>query len=319
MYWIRFAATRVVRLVLTLLVSSLIIFAALELAPGSPLAALSGGRTLSEEAIATLTERYHLDDPFLVRYGTWLGNAVTGDLGYSMQLRDDVTSVIASRAAVTLTLVLLAGLIVVVVGIGLGIGSGLRDRSSNLVTLGFTAVLAAMPAFVGAALLLTVFSATLGWFPALGTGDGSFGDLLYHLALPALALALASIAIVARVTRAAIREELGSEHVQTAVSRGIPRRIVVRRHVVRNAGIQIVTVSGLTIAALIAVSAVVETAFAVNGLGSYLVKAATNKDLAVVQGISLVFVTAFVLVNVAIDVIANLIDPRIRHAEGAAQ
>lgn len=318
MWWVRFFALRLVRLVLTLLVASFIIFCALELAPGSPLAALSGGRTLSPEAVAALTARYNLDDPFIVRYVTWLGGVFQGDLGVSIGKRQDVSEIILGRALTSVTLVLMASIIIIVIGITLGIASGLRDRSSNLVTLAATAVMAAIPAFVGATLLLMVFSATLGWFPALGTGDGSFADLVWHLILPAVALSIASIAVVARVTRAAIREELGTEHVQTAVSRGIPYPAIVRRHVVRNAGISIVTVSGLTIASLIAVAAVVETAFATNGLGSYLVQAAASKDIAMVQGISLVFVTVFVLMNVAIDVIAALLDPRTRAAGAVA-
>ncbi len=318
MWWVRFFALRLVRLVLTLLVASFIIFCALELAPGSPLAALSGGRTLSPEAVAALTARYNLDDPFIVRYVTWLGGVFQGDLGVSIGKRQDVSEIILGRALTSVTLVLMASIIIIVIGITLGIASGLRDRSSNLVTLAATAVMAAIPAFVGATLLLMVFSATLGWFPALGTGDGSFTDLVWHLILPAVALSIASIAVVARVTRAAIREELGTEHVQTAVSRGIPYPAIVRRHVVRNAGISIVTVSGLTIASLIAVAAVVETAFATNGLGSYLVQAAASKDIAMVQGISLVFVTVFVLMNVAIDVIAALLDPRTRAAGAVA-
>lgn len=318
MWWVRFLGVRLLRLIITLLVATFIIFCALEWAPGSPLAALSGGRTLSPDAIATLTARYHLDDPFLVRYLTWLGNAMHGDLGISIANRQDVSSIIAGRAMTSLALVALASIIIIVIGVGLGIASGLRDRSSNLVTLAATAVMAAIPAFVAATLLLMVFSATLGWFPAIGTGNGSFGDLVWHLTLPAIALSIASIAIVARVTRAAIREELGSDHVQTAVSRGIPYSKIVRRHVIRNSGVAIVTVSGLTIASLIAIAAVVETAFSVNGLGSYLVKAAATKDLAMVQGISLVFVTAFVLMNVLIDVIAALLDPRTRSASAVA-
>ena len=125
-------------------------------------------------------------------------------------------------------------------------------------------------------------------------------------------------AIVARVTRAAIREEAGREHVQTAISRGIPRRLLVRRHILRNAAIPITTVSGITIASLIAVAAVVETFFSLDGLGAYLVQAAQDKDLAVVQGISLVLVTAFVVINVVVDVAYALLDPRVALGSRAA-
>jgi peptide/nickel transport system permease protein len=155
-----------------------------------------------------------------------------------------------------------------------------------------------------------VFAVNLGWFPALGAGEGVL-DRLWHLTLPAIALALSALAIVARVTRVSVREELGREHVQTAVSRGLPRHLVVRRHVLRNAAIPITTVTGITIASLIALSAVVERAFSLNGLGSALVIAAASKDFAVVQGISLVLVTAFVVTNTIVDFLYALLDPRV--------
>jgi len=130
--------------------------------------------------------------------------------------------------------------------------------------------------------------------------------------LPAISLAVGSLALVARVTRAAVREEAAKEHVQTAISRGIPWRVVVRRHVLRNAAIPITTVAGLTIASLIAIDAVVETAFSLNGLGSYLVSSAESKDFAVVQGISLLLVTAFVVVNTTVDLLYAVLDPRVK-------
>ena len=173
-----------------------------------------------------------------------------------------------------------------------------------------SAVTAAIPAFVAAIVLILVFAVDLGWFPAFGNGEG-FLDSVWHLTLPAIALAISALAIVARVTRAAIREEVGREHVQTAVSRGVPRRQIIRRHVMRNAAIPITTVSGLTIASLIAVAAVVEIAFSLNGLGSYLVQSAQSKDLAVVQGISLLLVTAFVVVNTLVDLLYATLDPRV--------
>ena len=173
-----------------------------------------------------------------------------------------------------------------------------------------TALTAAMPVFVAAIVLIGLFAVRLRWFPALGNGSGLLSDV-QHLTLPSIALALSSLAIVARVTRAAIREEARKEHVQTAVSRGIPRRQLIRRHILRNAAIPITTISGITIASLIAVAAVVETAFGLNGLGAYLIQAAQTKDLAVVQGISLVLVIAFVVVNVVVDLLYAALDPRV--------
>jgi peptide/nickel transport system permease protein len=316
MSWLRWAAVRVARLVAALLISSFVIFSAASLAPGSPLAALSNGRTLPPEQQAQLRERFHLDDPFLLRYVKWLGNAVRGDFGISIASRDEVSRLISGRIWITGQLVLYASLLILVVGIGLGLLAGIRRGAADSSVLVVTALLAAVPAFVAATLLTILFVTELGWFPALGEGDG-LGGRIEHLTLPAIALAMSSIAIVARVTRAAVRDEFGREHVQTAESRGIPRRQLIRRHVVRNAAVPITTVSGLTVASLFALSAIVERAFSLNGLGSYLVKAAGTKDIAVVQGISMVIVVAFVVVNLLVDVCYLILDPRIRTSGSA--
>ena len=297
-------------LVASLLVASFVIFAALYLAPGNPIAALSGGRPLPPGSVHVLELHYHLDESFLAQYWYWLGNALHGNLGISITLQENVSTLIASRIWTTAGLVLYASLIIVVVGIGLGVVSGLRRGWSDTSTLVVTAVSAAIPAFVAAIVLIILFAVKLRWFPALGNGTGFLSDVR-HLTLPAVALATASLAIVARVTRAAVRAEGDREHVQTAVSRGIPARWVIRRHILRNATIPITTVTGITVASLIAVAAVVEVAFSLNGLGSYLVQAAQSKDIAVVQGISLVLVTAFVVVNMVVDMLSAALDPRI--------
>lgn len=309
MRW-RFLARRVAMLVATALVSSFVIFSALYLAPGNPIAVLSGGRTLPAASIKILEARYHLNDPFLTQYWLWLRGVLHGDFGISIALRENVSTLIASRVGMTAALVLYASLIILVIGIGLGIAAGLRPGLLDTSTLVFTAVSAAIPSFVAAIVLILLFSTNLGWFPSLGGGVGVWGTI-HHLTLPAVALAVSSLGIVARVTRASVREEFGREHVQTAISRGIPYPQLVRRHVLRNAAIPITTVSGITIASLIAVAAVVERAFGLNGLGAYLVAAANSKDFAVVQGISLVLVTAFVLVNLLVDLLYALLDPRV--------
>src|SRR5580692_10414672 len=263
----------------SLLVASFVIFAALFLAPGTPLAALSGGQPLPPGSVQVLEQRYHLNESFLAQYWYWLDNALHGNLGISITLRENVSTLIASRIWTT------AGLVV-------------------------TAVSAAIPAFVAAIVLIMVFAVKLGWFPALGNGTGFLGNVK-HFTLPAVALAAASLAIVARVTRASVRQESDREHVQTAVSRGIPAHRVIQRHILRNAAIPITTITGITIASLIAVAAVVEVAFSLNGIGAYLVQAAETKDIAVVQGISLLLVTAFVVVNLLADVICAVLDPRL--------
>ena len=309
MRW-RFVVRRLVVLLVSLLVASFVIFAALYLAPGDPIAALSGGRSLPPASVHVLEQRYHLNQPFLAQYRYWLDNALHGNLGISIMLRENVSTLIASRIWTTAGLVLYASLIIVVVGVVLGIVSGLRRGGLDTSTLVVTAVSAAIPAFVAAIALILLFAVKLGWFPALGNGT-SFLSNVRHFTLPAIALATASVAIVARVTRASVRAESDREHVQTAISRGIPARYVIWRHIVRNAAIPITTITGITIASLIAVAAVVEVAFSLNGLGAYLVQAAESKDIAVVQGISLILVTAFVVVNMLVDVLYAVLDPRV--------
>ncbi len=305
-----FLAKRLMMLVATLLVASFAVYGALYLAPGSPIATLTGGRAPSPQVIAQLNKTYHLDEPFLVRYWHWLLAAMHGDLGQSIPLHENVSTLVSQRIQVTASLVLLTSIIIILVGVGLGLLGALTRGWIDAGVLLSSTISAAMPSFAAAVVLQFVFAVELPWFPALGDGSGLL-DSLRHLILPSLALAASSVALVTRVTRTAVREELEREHVQTAVSRGLPWPTVLRRHVLRNASIPITTVVGLTIASLIALSAVVETAFGLNGLGSYLVQAAQNKDFAVVQGISLVLVVAFVLTNTLVDIAYALLDPRV--------
>jgi peptide/nickel transport system permease protein len=297
-------------LLASLLVASFVIFAAMYLAPGNPVAALSGGRPLPPSSLRILEARYHLNAPFLTQYWYWLSNVLHGNLGVSILLRENVSTLIASRAWTTAGLVLYASLLIVIFGIGIGVVAGLRPGALDTSALVVTAVSAAIPAFVASIALILVFAVKLAWFPALGNGT-DLASNIKHFTLPAIALAISALGIVARVTRATIRSESGREHVQTAVSRGIPSHQLIRRHILRNAAIPITTITGITIASLIAISAVVETAFSLNGLGAYLVQAAGSKDLAVVQGISLVLVMAFVVVNLLVDVAYAILDPRV--------
>jgi peptide/nickel transport system permease protein len=306
-----FIARRVGLLVLALIVSSFVIFLSLNLAPGDPIAVLSGGRTLSPQAVHALRAQYHLDDPLLTRYWDYVKGVVLHfNLGTSIQYREPVSSLIGQRIGVTAELVAYAGVLIVVFGVGLGVAAGLRRGVVDSTVVTISTVLAAIPSFVAAIVLLAVFAVDLHWLPALGSGSG-VGDRLEHLTLPAIALAASAFAVVVRVTRVTVRSELSLEHVQTAVSRGIPWRLVVRRHVLRNASIPITTVVGITITSLFALSAVVEQAFNLNGVGAALVQAALSKDFGVVQGISLLLVAAFVVANTLVDLLYAVLDPRV--------
>ncbi|TGN66957.1 ABC transporter permease [Nocardioides eburneiflavus] len=306
----RVIGSRVLGLFITLLLSSMVVFGALLIAPGSPLTFLTQGRSTSPEAIAALEKQYHLDESIPAQYWHWLSGVVQGDFGNSILYKDSVASLVAERAMNTVVLVACAAVLIIVVGLVLGVITGLRPgRLSSLAMVVATGAMA-VPAFVAAVVLTLVFAVQLGWLPAFGPGDG-FRGRIEHMILPAVALALSSVAFVARLTQTAVREELTSEHVQTATSRGLPRRTVIGRHVLRNAAIPILTVAGLTVAGLIAASVIVEQAFQLNGLGSFLVTAVQQKDFPVVQAICLLYVAAFIVLNTLIDVAYSLLDPRI--------
>jgi peptide/nickel transport system permease protein len=298
-------------LVLALVVSSFVVFISLDLAPGDPLSTLTGGRSLPSAALAALRHQYHLNDPLFVRYWHYVTGVVLHfDLGTSIQYREPVTTLISQRVGVTAELVAYAAVLIIVFGVGFGLLAGLRRGVVDSLVVGASTVLAAVPSFVAAIILLAVFAVKLRWLPALGDGSG-VGGTIEHLTLPAIALAASAVALVVRVTRVTVRAELGQEHVQTAVSRGIPWRLTVRRHVLRNAAIPITTVLGITITSLFALSAVVEQAFSLNGIGAALVQAALSKDFGVVQGISLLLVGAFVIANALVDLLYAVLDPRV--------
>ena len=305
----RLIVVRLVSLMATLVVASVAIYGALFLAPGDPATLLAGGHA-TPQLIAAIEAQEHLNEPFLVRYWDWFVGVLHGDLGTSFVYREPVVALLAGRVANTVFLVLYASIVIIVGGVALGLASALRRKLGTVITV-VTSVGLATPSFVAAIILITVFGVDVKWFPVFGAGTG-FIDRLYHLTLPAIALATSWMAYMAQLTKAAAGEELAKEHVETARSRGIKERHIVTRHVLRNAMIPIATVSGLTVAGLIAGDVVVEQAFGINGLGSFLVQAALQKDFAAVQAVALILVASFVVVNAVVDFWSLLLDPRIR-------
>lgn len=311
----RFVLRRLAGLLVVLAATSFFVFAGLYLAPGSPESFLLAGKTVSPETVASIRAQYHLDDPFLVRYGDWVGDAVRGDFGRSLIFRQDVSGIVWSRVPTTAFLAAFASVIVLVGGIVLGAVAALRRGRVDSTVLLATTVAVGTPSFVVAIVLITVFAVGLGWFPVFGAGDGIAGRL-WHLTLPAVALALTYVALVARVTRSAMIDEFGREHVETARSRGIPEPYVVWRHVFRNALVPITTISGLVVAGMLTAAVVVESAFALNGLGSLLVQSVNVKDFPVVQAIALIFVAVFIVTNTIVDLIVWALDPRVSRTGG---
>jgi peptide/nickel transport system permease protein len=310
---IRFLLGRLGRLVAILAFASMLVFGAVYLAPGSPISVLSGGRTLTPEQVAQLTEQYHLDDPLWTRYWAWLSGVLQGDLGQSLVSKEPVSALIADRAGTTLLLVLYATVLIVVIGVTLGAVAALRGKATDTAIVMGTGALAAVPSFVAATVLVSLFAVRLSWFPVFGDGAGSgLGARLWHLTLPAVALALAALGVTARVTRTSVLQERDNEFVHIARNRGIPEGRILRRHVFRNALIPVTTALGITVAGLIAGSVVVEQAFALNGLGTLLIQSVTVDDFAVVQAVTLILVAAFVVVNTVADVVHPMLDPRLQ-------
>jgi peptide/nickel transport system permease protein len=292
---------------------SLGVFALVHVAPGDPVRALLGTKSADPETLAALREKYHLNDPFIVQYGKWLWQVLHGDLGRSINGNRKVWNAIAERAGVTLMLSAIGTAIVLVFGILLGMIAAFRrgtrlDRA--LVMFGVFGI--SSPAFVTGIFLLYFFGVVLGWFPTFGVGRSNFGDMIWHLTLPALALALSVMAIVVKITRAAMIEELDRDYVTFARARGLSATRITFAYVLRNALIPVITAAGIVVVGLLASAIYVEVTFALPGLGSLTVDAVQKRDIPLIQGTTLVFACFVVAINLIIDVVYTLVDPRIR-------
>jgi peptide/nickel transport system permease protein len=311
---IGFALRRLAEMILTLLAASFVIFGCMYLAPGNPVSFLLSGRAASPANISNLDAEYHLNEPFVEQYGRWLGQVLRGNFGRSIEYRTSVDSLLAQRIPNTALLVGMSLVIVLLAGLALGWLSAVRGGRTDGAILVATTVAVGTPSFVAAIILQAVFAVKLGWLPAGGTGTG-FTQLIEHLILPAIALSLYLIGLLARVTRSAMLEAMEEEHVTVARSRGVPETTVIWRHVFRNSLVTVLTMSGLIISTLVVCTVLVEDAFSVNGIGSLLDLSTTTKDFPVVQAISLIFITMFMVVNFAVDLLLPLVDPRVTLGE----
>lgn len=299
-------------MLLVLMASSVVVFGFLHLAPGDPAVLLLAGRPTNAQALDAIRTKYALDQPLPVQYLTWLSNIAKGDLGESMKARDSVVHVIVPRLGTTLILTAYAALLILLLGIPLGVLSavsrtGWIDALSSVGAL----VMAAIPPYVSAVVLIAVFAVVLQWFPAFGSGTGVL-DTLYHLTLPAIALSLSALALVSRVTRLSMIDALDLEYVETARIRGFSSPRVVLKHAFRSALIPVVTISGVVVGYLLSGAILVEYAFGLNGMGALLVSSVQGLDYAVVQAIALVFAAEFLIINLIVDLLYAVIDPRLR-------
>ena len=296
------------RLLLAIPVLLGVIFAVMltiELIPGDPVE-LMLGQNASQEAVAHLREFLGLDRPLLVRYGEYLGKLLTGDLGRSIQQNRPVADELGEAWPATAQLTLAALCLAAVVGVVAGIVSAVWPNSvfDALARLASLFGLS-MPIFWIGLCLIVVFALWLPWLPVGGTGS------LAHLVLPAVTLALPSIAVIARMTRSSVLEVLREDYVRTARAKGVAERLVVVKHALRNAFIPIVTLLGLQAGQLMGGAVLTETVFAWPGLGRLMVKAIFARDYVLLQGAVLVFALAFVVVNLLVDLSYGALDPRV--------
>ncbi len=309
-----FALRRGLTLALTAWLASVVVFAALELVPGDP-ALMMLGVNAQPDTLAALRAQMGLDAPPLDRYLRWAGGLLRGDLGTSLTYARPVADLVAERLVVTLPLALLSLVMSTAAAIPLGLlAAARRGRGGDWAVLGFAQIGVALPSFWIAILLILVFSVGLGWFPAGGFPGWEAGvwPALRALILPALALAIPEAAILARVTRTALLDTLGEDHIRTARAKGVGRAAVLLGHALPNALLPVATVLGLQLSFLVAGAVVVENVFTLPGLGRLLYQAIGQRDVIVVQGVVLLLAVFVVLVNALVDIACAAADPRPR-------
>lgn len=310
-----YLAGRIAQLGIVLLLVSVAVFSIMHALPGDPVQLMLSGAesgSVTPERQEQLREEMGLNDPLHVQYGRFLRGAVTADLGTSVRLRAPVLDLILDRLGSTLALSLGGILFAVIIGVTTGVMAALKQGSW---IDGFSRVLAyagvSLPLFWLGLLLILVFAFWLPWFPPAGS------EGLRSLVLPSLSLGLLSAGVIARLTRASLLEVLVEDYVRAAWAKGLPRRIVYLRHALRNAFLPVLTILGLQFGAMLAGAVVTETVFSRPGLGRLVVSAILWKDYPLVQGIVLFMATAYVLVNLLVDLLAAWLDPRIRDATPA--
>lgn len=301
-------------LILTLLAVSLLIFFVMGLLPGDP-AAIMLGTSASPDTLAALQKQMGLDQPLMLRYVSWLGGVLAGDMGQSYTYGVPVMGLIVERLAVTLPLALIAVSLSVAIAIPLGVVAAHRRGGVFDVVVGlFSHASISVPGFWVGLLLIMLFSTTLGWMPSGGFPGWGAGILvaLKALILPSLALSLSQAGVLIRVCRAAVLEVLNEDFVRTVRAKGIGNAAILWKHVLPNALIPVVTMIGLQFTFLIAGAVLVENVFNLPGLGRLAYQALTQRDLVVMQSVVLFFCALVIIMNFLVDLTYLIIDPRLR-------
>jgi len=310
-----FIVHRLLSTVAVMAIVAVVIFLLLHLSPGDP-AAIIVGDNATQLQIDAVHRQLGLDDPLVVQFARWLTGVFKGDLGVSIFSHEPVSKLIGQRIEPTVSLALTTLALAVVIAVSFGVlaawkvGTWIDRLVMILSILSFS-----VPVFVVGYLLIYVFSIKLGWLPVQGyapIADG-FASWIRHLILPSVALGLAYVALIARITRTAMLDVLAEDYVRTARAKGVATGPVLLKHALKNAGVPILTVIGIGIALLIGGVVITETVFNIPGVGRLVVDAISQRDYPIIQGVTLIFSGVYVIVNLMVDLSYTLLDPRIRY------
>jgi peptide/nickel transport system permease protein len=296
-------------------VVAIVVFLLLHLTPGDPAAIIAGDYARPED-IARIRANLGLDQPLHIQFFSWVGNVLRGDLGTSIFSNLPVTKLIGQRLEPTVALSISTIIFAIIVAIPIGVIAAWRAGSwLDRCVMGFAVLGFSVPVFVVGYVLMYIFSLKLGWFPVQGYKPISegFGPFLRSIALPTLALGIVYIALIARITRASVLEVLTEDYIRTAKAKGLGNTGLLLQHALRNSAVPIVTIIGIGIALLIGGVVVTESVFNIPGLGRLTIDAVLRRDYPIIQGVILVFSGVYVFVNLLIDILYTLLDPRIRY------
>jgi peptide/nickel transport system permease protein len=310
-----YIARRLASTVLVMGIVAIFVFLLLHLSPGDP-AAIIAGDNASGEQIAGIRRQLGLDDPLPVQFFRWLAAVLHGDLGISIFSNEPVLKLVSQRVEPTLSLALTTLIVAVTLAVSFGVLAAWKvgtfiDRALMVVSvIGFS-----VPVFVVGYMLIYVFSINLRWLPVQGYSpiDQGLWPWFERLILPSIALGLAYVALIARITRTAMLDVLAEDYIRTARAKGVATRSMLLKHALKNAGVPIITVIGIGVALLIGGVVITETVFNIPGIGRLVVDAISKRDYPIIQGVILIFSGVYVLVNLAVDMSYTLLDPRIRY------
>jgi len=306
---------RVLATIPVMAIVALFVFSLLYIAPGDPAAVIAGDQATPQD-VERIRESLGLDRPYLVRFGTWVWDILNGDLGVSIFTNLPVATMIKQRVEPTLSLMVLTVTLAVSIAVPMGVLAAWRQGTAiDRAVMGFAVLGFSVPVFVVGYLLAYIFALELDWLPVQGytpLAQGFF-PWLENLVLPAVALGGVYIALIARITRATMLEVLSQDYIRTARAKGAGQGTILFVHALKNAAVPIVTVIGIGIALLIGGAVVTESVFAIPGLGRLTVDAILRRDYPVIQGVVLLFSFVYVLVNLGVDLLYTLFDPRIRY------